>query len=45
MPNQKAGFIKELQANRKIVAMVGDGINDSTALAQADVSVANGQRQ
>ena len=43
MPVQKAEFIKHLQAKGKIVAMVGDGINDSTALAQADVSIAMGQ--
>ena len=43
LPNEKAQFIKELQANGKTVGMVGDGINDSAALAQADLSIAMGQ--
>lgn len=43
LPGQKADFIKELQRQGKIVAMVGDGINDSTALATADVSIAMGK--
>ncbi|PKL80467.1 MAG: copper-translocating P-type ATPase [Ignavibacteriae bacterium HGW-Ignavibacteriae-4] len=42
LPQEKAEFIEELQAKGKIVAMVGDGINDSQALAQSDVSIAMG---
>ena len=43
LPNEKAQFIKDLQANGKKVGMVGDGINDSAALAQANLSIAMGQ--
>ena len=43
LPAGKADFIKKLQADGKKVAMAGDGINDSAALAQADLGFAMGQ--
>lgn len=42
LPQDKAGFIRNLQQKGRKVAMAGDGINDSAALAQADLGIAMG---
>jgi Cu2+-exporting ATPase len=43
LPSEKASFIRSLQKEGKTVGMVGDGINDSQALATADISIAMGK--
>ena len=43
LPDEKASYLKKMQADGKIVAFVGDGVNDSPSLALADIGITMGR--